>query len=101
MVVGAVAGYFGGWVDRLLMRAAELFQTTPTYLGARHRGDPGPTLTNIVIAIGIVSWTTVARMARAEFLSLRDPEFVQAARSLGIPARASSCGRSCPTRCRR
>jgi peptide/nickel transport system permease protein len=83
--VGAVAGYFGGWVDEIAMRAAELFQTIPNLIFVLTIVVIlGSTLSNIVIAIGVVSWTSIARMTRAEFLSLRDREFVQACRAMGM-----------------
>lgn len=84
MVVGAVAGFFGGRVDALLMRLVELFQTTPTFLlvvvivAIRE-----PSLSTIALAIGLASWPTVARLMRAQFRSLREADFVMAARSLG------------------
>lgn len=85
VTVGAIAGYFGGWVDEVVMRAAELFQTIPNLIFVLTIVVIlGSTLTNIVIAIGIVSWTSIARMTRAEFLALRDREFVQACRSMGM-----------------
>ena len=89
MLIGAVlahvAGYFGGWVDEVSMRAAELFQTIPNLIFVLTIVVIlGSTLTNIVIAIGIVSWTSIARMTRAEFLALRDREFVQACRAMGM-----------------
>jgi len=85
ITVGAVAGYFGGWVDEIVMRAAELFQTIPNLIFVLTIVVIlGSTLTNIVLAIGIVSWTSMARVTRAEFLSLRDREFVQACRAMGM-----------------
>ena len=84
MVVGSAAGYFGGWIDTLLMRLVELFQTTPTFLlvivivAIRE-----PSLQTIALAIGLASWPTVARLVRAQFRSLRESDFVMAARSLG------------------
>ncbi len=84
MVVGSVAGFFGGWVDILLTRLIELFQTTPTFLlvvvivAIRE-----PSLQTIALAIGLASWPTVARLVRAQFRSLRESDFVVAARSLG------------------
>jgi peptide/nickel transport system permease protein len=85
VTVGAVAGYFGGWVDEVAMRAAELFQTIPNLIFVLTIVVIlGSTLENIVIAIGIVSWTSIARMTRAEFLALRDREFVQACRAMGM-----------------
>jgi peptide/nickel transport system permease protein len=83
--VGATAGYFGGWIDELAMRGAELFQTIPNLIFVLTIVVIlGSTLENIVIAIGIVSWTPIARMTRAEFLALRDREFVQACRAMGM-----------------
>jgi len=85
VTVGAVAGYFGGWVDEVAMRLAELFQTIPNLIFVLTIVVIlGSTLTNIVIAIGVVSWTSIARMTRAEFLALRDREFVQACRAMGM-----------------
>src|SRR5258707_5313915 len=85
VTVGAVAGYFGGWVDEVVRRAAELVQTIPNLIFVLTIVVIlGWTLENIVIAIGIVSWTSIARMTRAEFLSLRDREFVQACRAMGM-----------------
>src|ERR1700687_4853302 len=70
--VGAVAGYFGGWVDEVAMRAAELFQTIPNLIFVLTIVVIlGSTLSNIVIALGMVRWTSIARMTRAEFLALR------------------------------
>jgi peptide/nickel transport system permease protein len=83
--VGATAGYFGGWVDEIVMRAAELFQTIPNLIFVLTIVVIlGSTLENIVIAIGIVTWTPIARMTRGEFLALRDREFVQACRAMGM-----------------
>ncbi len=85
LIIGGVAGYFGGWVDELAMRASELFQTIPNLIFVLTIVVIlGSTLANIVIAIGIVSWTSIARMTRAEFLALRDREFVQACRAMGM-----------------
>jgi peptide/nickel transport system permease protein len=84
MAVGAVAGFFGGRVDALLMRLVELFQTTPTFLlVVVIVAIAEPTLPTIALAIGIASWPTVARLVRAQFRSLRESDFVMAARSLG------------------
>ena len=84
MVVGALAGFFGGRVDALLMRVVELFQTTPTFLLVVVIVAIGePTVRVIALAIGLASWPTVARLVRAQFRSLRESDFVMAARSLG------------------
>lgn len=85
VVIGAVAGYFGGKVDGALMRVTEAFQTIPSFvLLLTLVAIFGSSIQNIVIAIGIVSWTAPARMVRAEFMSLRKREFVDAARNLGV-----------------
>lgn len=85
VLIGAVAGYFGGWIDDILMRVTEAFQTIPNFvLLLALVAIFGSTIENIVIAIGVVSWTAPARMVRAEFLTLRQREFVDAARNLGV-----------------
>lgn len=85
VTVGALAGYFGGWIDEAAMRLAELFQTIPNLIFVLMIVMIlGSTLTNIVVAIGVVSWTSIARMTRVEFLSLRNREFVQACRAMGM-----------------
>lgn len=79
-VLGAVAGYHGGWVDDLVMRFTEIFQTIPGFLLALLMvAIFGPSLYSIVGAIGVISWPSVARLVRAEFLSLRTRDFVKAA----------------------
>jgi peptide/nickel transport system permease protein len=84
VVLGAVAGYAGGWVDDAIMRFTEFFQTIPNFLLAVVLvAIFTPHLTSIVTAIAIVSWPPVARVVRAEFLSLRNREFVQAAEVQG------------------
>jgi peptide/nickel transport system permease protein len=83
--VGATAGYFGGWIDEIAMRLSELFQTIPNLIFVLTIVVIlGSSLNNIVLAIGIVSWTPIARLTRAEFLALRDREFVQACRAMGM-----------------
>lgn len=78
--VGALAGYFGGWVDDVLMRLTEFFQTIPSFLFAIVLiAVLSPSATNLVIAIGVVSWPPIARVVRGEVLSVKSREFVQAA----------------------
>lgn len=80
LTVGGIAGFFGGRIDSLLMRATELFQTVPNFaLALLLIAVYSPSITSVVVAISVVSWPPVARLARAEFLSLRRREFVQAA----------------------
>jgi peptide/nickel transport system permease protein len=83
--VGAIAAYFGGWVDELLMRLTELFQTIPNLIFVLTIVSIlGQKIEYVTIAVGIVTWTPIARLTRAEFMSLRDREFVQACRSMGM-----------------
>lgn len=84
-VIGALAGYFGGKVDTLLVHITELFQTFPTFLLVVVLVAIGsPSVTLISLAIGIASWPTIARLVRAEFRALRQGDFVLAARSQGF-----------------
>ena len=85
VAVGASAAYFGGWVDEVLLRFAELFQTVPNIIFILTIVSIlGQTIGNITFAVGIVTWTPIARLTRAEFLSLRDREFIQACRAMGM-----------------
>jgi peptide/nickel transport system permease protein len=78
--LGAMAGYFGGWADDLLMRFTEFFQTIPSFaLAIVLVAILQPSIVSIVAAIAIVSWPPVARLVRGEVLSLRTREYVQAA----------------------
>ena len=90
VVLGTAAGMFGGWVDLCFLRLVEIVQSFPAFLlilagvafiptGALH-----PAIT-IAIVIGIVGWTEIARLVRAELLRLRELELATAARALGIP----------------
>ncbi len=85
VAVGAVAGYFGGWTDAILSRVIEIFQTLPNFVMlVVIVAIAQPSITTLSIAIAIVTWPTVARLSRAEFRSLREKDFVMAARSLGF-----------------
>lgn len=83
--IGAVAGYFGGWIDNLLMRLVDIVLSLPTLfiILALVSFWGGGSIWVIIIAIGITGWTTAARLVRAEFLRLRDIDYIQAARALG------------------
>jgi peptide/nickel transport system permease protein len=84
IVVGTLGGYFGGWIDRSLLQVTELFQTIPTFLLVVVVVAIGhPSASIIAGAIGIASWPSIARLVRAEFRSLREADFVMAARSVG------------------
>jgi len=82
--VGALSGFFGGWIDSLLVKISEFFQVLPPLLFAMVLVTLfGPRLTTITIAIGAVSWTSAARLTRAEFMRLRDLDFIKASRAAG------------------
>jgi peptide/nickel transport system permease protein len=84
VVLGAVSGYVGGLVDDVLQRFTELFQSIPRFfLVLLVLALFGSGFQNLILVLGLTSWPTLARVVRAECLSLREREFVEAARSLG------------------
>ena len=85
ITVGALAGFFRGWVEEVLMRITEFFQVLPTLLFSMVIVALfGASLVTVTLAIGVVSWTAVARITRAEFLRIRELEYVMAARASGV-----------------
>ncbi|MFO1247017.1 MAG: ABC transporter permease [Alphaproteobacteria bacterium] len=85
ILFGALAGYYGGVVDDLLMRVTEFFQIIPAFVLLMVLvAFLQPSLASAVIGIALISWPNVARVVRGEFLSLRSREFVEAARTLGM-----------------
>ena len=85
VLLGAVAGYYGGVVDDLLMRITEFFQIIPSFVLLMVLvAFLQPSLGSTVIGIALITWPQVARVVRGEFLSLRSREFVEAARVLGM-----------------
>jgi len=83
-LVGLVAGYFGGWVDRFLMHITDVFLAFPGILLAiAFAAVLGPGLNNLVLALSLTSWVGYARLTRAQVLSLRNRQHVMAAESLG------------------
>ena len=84
IALGAAAGFYGGLVDEALMRVAEFFQVLPALLFAMTLVSLfGPDLLTIALAIGVVSWPPVARLARAEFLRIKQLDYVRASRAVG------------------
>ncbi len=84
VAMGALSGYLGGVVDDIIMRVTEFFQTVPSFiLAVVLVAIFTPSLLSIVVAIAVVSWPPVTRVVRAEFMTLRTREFVQAAEVLG------------------
>ena len=85
ILVGAVAGYFGGWADELLMRVTELFQIIPRFvLALIVVAFFGSGLTNLILVIGILSWPQTARLVRSQFLRHRSLPYVDGARVVGM-----------------
>jgi peptide/nickel transport system permease protein len=85
VAVGTAAGFAGGWADEALMRLTEAFQTVPGFILALALVSVlGPSLTSVVIAIALSAWTGPARVVRAEILTLRRRDFVDAYRVLGM-----------------
>ncbi len=84
IILGALAGYYGSWVDALVMRFVDIMLCFPTFfLILAVIAFLDPSIWNIMIVIGLTSWMGVARLIRAEFLSLRQRDFVLAAQALG------------------
>ena len=82
--IGVLAGYYGGWIDNLIMRFVEIMMCFPRfYLILMILAFLGPSIVYVMIIIGLTSWTGLARLVRAEFLSLREREFAVAAKALG------------------
>jgi len=84
IALGSLAGYYGGWIDALIMRFVDIMLCFPTFfLILAVIAFLNPSIWNIMIVIGLTSWMGVARLIRAEFLSLRQRDFVLAAQALG------------------
>lgn len=84
LVVGTVAGYYGGWADRILMRLTDIFLAFPRLiLALAFVAALGPGIGNAVLAIALTAWPPYARVARAETLTVRNSDYIAAARLLG------------------
>lgn len=84
LIMGVAAGYFGGWVDSVIMRVVDAWLAIPTLvLAILMAAVLGPSMWNIVIILGVVYWTRYARILRSEVLSLREREFVKLAQVAG------------------
>jgi len=84
-IVGGLAGYYGGWADNLLMRVTDLFLTLPLLavllVAAKYLGHSTPT--KLALLLAFLIWTQIARIVRGSFLSLREKEYVEAAKAAG------------------
>jgi peptide/nickel transport system permease protein len=85
--IGAISGYAGGWVDELIMRLTEVFLAFPTIILAMTIAAAlGPSLLNAIVAMIAVWWPGFTRLVRAQVMSIKQREYVEAARALGVPA---------------
>lgn len=84
-IIGGLAGFYGGWIDNLLMRLTDLFLTLPLLAvlltAAKFLGSSTPT--KLALLLAFLIWTPIARVVRGSFLSLREKEYVEAARAAG------------------
>ncbi|CAN5598000.1 ABC transporter permease [soil metagenome] len=84
VVLGALAGYFGGWVDSIVMRLADVVLSFPTLIIIITLASVlGPSIYNVMLAIGLLGWPPIARLLRGQLLSLRETEFIIGARAVG------------------
>jgi peptide/nickel transport system permease protein len=86
IVLGAISGYFGGLVDGVLQRLTDTVMCFPPLVVIIAAVSiTGPSIWNVMMIIGLLTWTGTCRLVRGEFLALREREFVEAARALGVP----------------
>jgi peptide/nickel transport system permease protein len=86
MILGSLAGFFGGLTDNILMRLADIFLSLPTfYLIITANSLFKPSIFNVMIVIGVFGWMGVSRLLRSEFLRLQATDFITAARAVGVP----------------
>ncbi|MDD4956553.1 MAG: ABC transporter permease [Candidatus Omnitrophica bacterium] len=86
VVLGGISGYYGGWVDNLIMRLVEIMYCFPTFfLIMMVIAFLGPNMMNVMAVIGLTSWPGLCRLVRAEVLSLRERDFVMSARIQNVP----------------
>jgi oligopeptide transport system permease protein len=84
--LGLFAGFIGGWADFIVMRVVELFTAIPQLLFALFLISIfGGGLFNVILAIGLIGWVDICRLVRAQLFSLREKEFIEAARTVGVP----------------
>ena len=87
VILGSISGYFGGHVDMLIMRFTDVIMCFPSFmLILTVAAMLPPSIFNIMVIIGIFGWTGVCRLVRGQFLSLRETDFVVAARAVGVPS---------------
>lgn len=86
VTLGAVAGYYGGVVDTVIMRITDVVMITPFFpLALTMAAALRPSVYNTMLVLGLLGWTGICRLVRGEFLTLRSREYVEAARAIGMP----------------
>ena len=86
-VLGGLAGYFGGWIDSVIMRLADMVLSFPSIIVIiTIVSILGPSIINVMLVIGLMGWPPISRLVRGEFLTLREREFVLASKATGAPA---------------
>lgn len=86
IVLGSLAGYFGGFVDEIIMRVTDIFLSVPPLiLAIAITAALGPRLTSVIFALTIVSWPPYARLIRGDILAVREEDYIEAARGRGVP----------------
>ena len=84
VIVGAISGYYGGWIDSIMMRITDIFFAFPFFLLAiAIMTFLGPSFINVFIALGIVGWTNYARLVRGQVISVKESDYVEAAHAVG------------------
>lgn len=85
VVLGSIAGFFGGLADGIIMRLVDIVMSFPFFIIAAVASAAfGPTVLNTMMILGLITWTMIARVVRAEILSLKEQEFIEASRALGL-----------------
>lgn len=88
VTLGGISGYFGGWVDNVIMRFTDVMMCFPTFLLiVTAVAVLSPSIVNVMVIIGVFGWTGMCRLVRGQFLSLRTQDFVTAAQATGVPER--------------
>ncbi|OHD64837.1 MAG: peptide ABC transporter permease [Spirochaetes bacterium RBG_13_51_14] len=84
IIIGSIAGYYGGWIDIIISRFIEIIMCFPTFfLILTILALVGPSLVSVMVVIGLTGWTGIARVVRGEFMKLREMDFVVASRAVG------------------
>lgn len=85
VTLGCISGFYGKWIDNFIMRIVDTVMCFPFFvIGITIASLIGPSVWNVILIIGLLQWTGIARIVRAEILSLKQSEFIEAARALGI-----------------